>query len=706
MKNTSLRYLKGVGPKKEELFKKVGVSTINDLLHYFPFRYEDRRNVKKIKELKADEFAVIKVKVIARNLRKMPYYFRAKRVRDIFEVAVGDGTGVIDCVWFNQGYLADKINVGDELVMYGKPRFYKARLSLIAPEFEQAADAQDSLNLGRIIGIYSSTAALTQKFIRRIIGLVLTQHKNESVETLPFDIRKERNLPNIVQSIEAMHFPQSFDEAARARERFIFEELFFAQVLVYLRKAKHRLQRGAAFTVKKELIGKIKNNLKFTLTAGQTEALGQIIQDLEKSYPMHRLLQGDVGCGKTVVAAFSFGVCVDSGFQAAFMVPTEVLAYQHKETLQDLFKGFGYRIEILVSSLDTKRLEKTRLDLQEGRIDIIIGTHALIQAEVRFKKLGLVVIDEQHKFGVAQRAILPKKGENPHYLVMSATPIPRSLALSLYGDLDLSVIRDMPQGRLIPKTVLVKENKRSWVYEFLLKRLKEGRQAYVVYPVIEENEDEEMKALETSFKEIKKKFPAYRVGMFHGQMPAQEKLKVIEKFRKNEIAILVSTTVVEVGVSVENATLMIVENPERFGLAQLHQLRGRIQRSSLQPDFILVSKNEVPQEVTERLKVIATVNDGFIIAEEDLKLRGPGDFFGYIQHGLPALKIANPLRDMEILAQARVFAFKLVKADPMLALSAHRSVREHLDFWFKDNPADEMAKMSEMVLNDYEDTKR
>ncbi|MDD5195838.1 MAG: ATP-dependent DNA helicase RecG [Candidatus Omnitrophica bacterium] len=710
MQVESLRYLKGVGPKKEELFKKIGVFTVNDILYYFPFRYEDRRNVKKIRELKADDFSVIKAKVLARNLRKMPYYFRAKRVRNIFEVAVGDGTGVINCVWFNQGYLADKIDTGAELLIYGKPRFYKGALSLIAPEFETAQTASDSLNLGRIIGVYPTTALLSQKFIRRTVAQALNLHKNECIDYLPFDIRKAKNFPNIVKSIEAMHFPQSFEEAAGARERFIFEELFFSQVLVYLRKARHRLQKAAVFSHEQQLVEKLKANLKFDLTAGQETALREIIDDLQKPYPMHRLLQGDVGCGKTIVAAFAFANCVNSGYQAAFMVPTEVLAYQHKETLEDAYKGFGYNIEILVSSLDEKKQQIVRRDLKEGRINIIVGTHALIQEEIVFKKLGLVVIDEQHKFGVAQRAMLPKKGDNPHYLVMSATPIPRSLALSLYGDLDLSVIREMPKGRLTPKTVWVKEKKREWVYNLLSKKLKEGRQAYIVYPVIEERFDEELNALETMYKEIKKKFSSFGVGMFHGRMPANQKLEVIQKFRRKETSILVSTTVVEVGVNVENATLMIVENPERFGLAQLHQLRGRIQRSNWQSDFILMSKNDVPDDVARRLEIIANVNDGFKIAEEDLKLRGPGDFFGYLQHGLPSLKIANPLRDMQILQEARLFAYKVIKTDPALGATEHRSIREYLSFWFKNNPdtpqTGEDIQLREIILRDYEDTKR
>lgn len=679
----SLRYLKGVGPKKEKVFNNLGIYTLCDLLYYFPFRYEDRSNFKRIGELKEEEFVVVKAKVLARNLRKIPYFVKTTRIRSIFEVVLADESARIECVWFNQAYLADTIKVGNELIIYGKPRRNGAKLQFVCPEYEHIEKGEDSLNLGKIVGIYHTTPAFTQRFLRRIIFSALDIFKQEMVDPLPFDIRKERNLPNIVKSLGEIHFPTSFSEAELARERFIFEELFFSQILVYLRKAKHRLQQGPAFRVREEFLKKLRENLNLTLTASQEEAFSQIIRDFNKPYPMHRLLQGEVGCGKTVVSAFALGVCVDSGFQAAFMVPTEVLAYQHKETLERIFNGFDYQIEILVSSLDKKNIERIYKGLKEGGIDIVIGTHALIQREVGFSHLGLVVIDEQHKFGVAQRALLPKKGLNPHYLVMSATPIPRSLALSLYGDLDLSIIRELPPGRIQPKTIMVKEDKRGWVYEFLESKLKEGRQAYIIYPVIEESEDEDLKSLEIMYEEVKQVFSSFGVGMFHGRLKAEKKLTLIKAFQEKKIAILVSTTVVGVGINIENATVMVVENPERFGLAQLHQLRGRIQRSTYEPFFILISKDENPETVTKRLEIISTISDGFKIAEEDLLLRGPGDFFGHLQHGLPDLKIANPLRDLELLKQARLFAYRVIKNDPHLEKPEHRSIQEHLDLWFR-----------------------
>ncbi|MCK9574159.1 MAG: ATP-dependent DNA helicase RecG, partial [Candidatus Omnitrophica bacterium] len=640
-----IRYLKGVGPKKEEIFNKVGVRTLDDMLHYFPFRYEDRRNFKKMKDIKENEFCVIKGKILARNLKKMPYFLRARRVKNILEIAISDDTATVNCTWFNQGYLYDKMTIGDTLIIYGKPKMHDGKLKLIAPEFEMFEEGEDCLNIGRIVGIYSLTQNLGQKFIRRTISLALENLDSETKDSLPFDIRREKKLPNIIQAFKWIHFPGSFEEAEKSRERFIFEELFFSQILVYLRKAKHRSQIANCFDVSPKLIAKLKQNLKFSLTASQEKALDEILEDLKKSYPMHRLLQGDVGCGKTVVCAFAFACAVSSGYQAAFMVPTEILAYQHKETFHNLFKNLGYKTEVLVASLPKGEIERIRKELGEGKIDIIIGTHALISEDLLFKNLRFVAIDEQHKFGVAQRALLPKKGMNPHYLIMSATPIPRSLALSLYGDLDLSVITELPFGRIAPETMWVKEDKRAWVYDFIKEKVSAGRQAYIIYPIIEENEDEDLRSLEVMYEKLKKKFSKFKIGMFHGRLKPQQKLSVINEFREGKIDILVSTTVVEVGVNIENATVMVVENPERFGLAQLHQLRGRIQRSIHPPYFILLSGGVLCEEVSQRLKVLEESNDGFRIAEEDLQLRGPGDFFGRMQHGLPELKIANPLRD-------------------------------------------------------------
>lgn len=683
MLDLSIRYLKGVGPRKENVFNKLGVYTAKDLLYYFPFRYQDRTNIKKIAELKEGETVVVKGSVSAVNLKKIPYFVRGRRVKSIFEVLLTDSSGVVNCVWFNQPYLADIIKPGIELVVYGKVSRNGRSLRFISPEYE-AGKQEDVLNIGRVVSVYRLSSVLKQKFLRKIILAVLSEVKKDLPDSIPFSIRKDRGFPNIIQSLSDIHFPISFEQAECARERFIFEELFFSQILVYLRKAKRSFQKSIPFQIKEEVVRKLKENLSFSLTASQQEALSSIINDLQKPSPMHRLLQGDVGCGKTVIAGFALGFCAYNRWQAAFMVPTEVIAYQHKDTLDKMFEGFGFKVEVLTSSLSDKTVKRIYSELEQGKIDVIVGTHVLIQDKVRFKQLGLVLIDEEHKFGVAQRAMLPRKGcPNPHCIVMSATPIPRSLALSIYGDLDLSIIKELPPGRISPQTRWVKEKKREETYVFLEKKLKEGRQVYIVYPVIEETGDENLKSLQVMYKKLSTRFSCYKIEMFHGQMKNEEKLSVIKDFRDKKIDILVSTTIIEVGVNVENATVMIVENPERFGLAQLHQLRGRVRRSTLQPYFILLSKNNLSGIAKERLQVISSTDDGFKIAEEDLRIRGPGDFFGNLQHGLPALKIANPLRDLEILKSARVYAYKIIKSDPYLAQPQHRCIREHLEFWFK-----------------------
>ncbi|MCM8787298.1 MAG: ATP-dependent DNA helicase RecG [Candidatus Omnitrophica bacterium] len=678
-----LRYIKGIGPKKEELLKKIGIYNIKDLLYYFPFRYEDRRNFKKIKELVDGEFCVIKGKVLARNFRKIPYFVKNTHIRSIFNILFEDESGIIDCVWFNQPYLVDIIKVGDNLIIYGKVTKTGNKLQLVCPEYEKSDNDENFLNLGRIVGIYKLTSSLTQKFLRKLIFNTLENAKKELIDPLPFDIRKEKNFPNVIKSLEQMHFPSSLKEAQIARERFIFEELFFAQVLVYLRKANRRMQKTVSIKVEPRVLEKVKNNLGFSLTSSQSKAIFEIINDLSKPFPMHRLLQGEVGCGKTVVVSFAIAATCFCGFQVAFMVPTEILAYQHKDTLERILKGFGFKIEVLVSSFGTRKIKQIKKDLEDGKIDIIIGTHALIQEEVKFKNLALVIIDEQHKFGVAQRALLPKKGINPHCLIMSATPIPRSLALSLYGDLELSVIRELPFGRIKPKTILYSENDREKVYEFLESKLKENRQVYIIYPVIEETEEQDLKSLEAMHEKIKNRFFKFTVGKLYSSLPQEEKINTIKEFIENKINILVSTTVVEVGMNIENATVMVVENPERFGLAQLHQLRGRIQRSNHQPYFILIGKEDYPMNAKKRLEIITKIDDGFKIAEEDLILRGPGDLFGLSQHGFPDLNIANPIRDLEILKEARLYAYRVIKSDPYLNLPQHKCIAEYLNFWFK-----------------------
>ncbi len=683
LKSNSIRYLKGIGPKKEVMFNRLGVYTLGDLLYCFPLRYEDRRNVAQIKNLKKDVVYLVQGNVLTRNLKQFKFnpWRSVKGKNSLFEAVVEDGTGKVNCAWFNQGYLNSYIRAGSKILIYGKVKEYKGSLQFVSPEFEILGEEEDNrLNVNRIVGVYGLTRGLTQKNLRKTIHLAIEATSKNIQDPLPYHIRKERQLPNLARSVRDIHFPDNFESASVARLRFIFEELFFSQVLVYLRKAKHRSQKTINLLPDGGLVEKMTKSLNFELTDSQHKVIGEIYNDLGKKYPMHRLLQGEVGSGKTVVAAFALGIVAQGGHQAALMVPTEVLAYQHFVSLQNMFNGLGFKIEVLVSGLPGKQKQKIYQGLKEATIDIVVGTHSLIEEIVEFKKLGLVVIDEQHKFGVAQRALLPSKNTKcfPHCLVMSATPIPRSLALSLYGDLDLSVMKELPKGRSLPETITIKENKRKWMYSFLKQKLSEGRQAYIVYPLIEETENWDLKSVNRMEKSIKQEFSGFGVGVFHGKMERNQKEKAVDDFRRNKTQILICTTVIEVGISIENATLMVVESPEHFGLAQLHQLRGRVRRSSHQSYFILISQEGISETAKQRLKVISVLSDGFTIAEEDLKLRGPGDFFGKLQHGMPDLKIANPLEDIKILKEARIFAYNTIKKDPYLNKSVNRCIHDYL----------------------------
>ncbi len=674
MNKIPIRYVKGVGPRKEEIFnKKAGIYTVKDLLYYFPFRYEDRTNFVNITDLKEGEVSAVRGKVLARNLRELPYFIRSKKTKSIFEVILEDKTAKISCKWFNQPYLFQLIKVGQNLNIYGKPSRYKGKLQLIAPKFELSS--KKSLDVGKITAIYKLPAEFSQRFIRKTIFSILKQHYSDLFDPIPFSIRKKENIFNIAKSFEQIHFPDSLEKADLARQRFIFEELFISQIMVYLRKAKHRLEKGPCLNLEEKTVKKIEKSFPFQFTPAQKRSLKQILSDLGETYPMHRLLQGDVGSGKTAVAIFPIILSALSSWQVAFMVPTEVLAYQHKKTIHTLLQKSGpplanlsVKVEVLTSSLSLKEKEAILQKLAQGDSLIVVGTHSLIQRDLKFKKLGLVVIDEQHKFGVAQRALLPKKGRiPPNCLVMSATPIPRSLALSLYGDLDSSVIDQLPPNRTKPETILAKEEERESIYDLVEEKIKEGKQAYIVYPIIDQNDALEVKSLNQMYEKLKGRFSKFSAGIFHGRLKSQHKLAVVDKFNHGKIDILVSTNVVEVGLDIKNATTMVVESPQKFGLSQLHQLRGRIMRSSRKATFILIYDRSISEEAKKRLKAIKEESDGFKIAEADLKLRGPGEFFGQLQHGLPDLKIANPLRDLEILKQARAFAREVIKKDPHLS---------------------------------------
>ncbi|MCF7873784.1 MAG: ATP-dependent DNA helicase RecG [Candidatus Omnitrophica bacterium] len=700
MENIPIRYIKGVGPRKEKVFgDKAGVYNLKDLLYYFPFRYEDRTNFIKIKDLRENEPAVVSGEVLARNLKKFPYFIRSRKTKSIFEVILDDKTAKISCKWFNQPYLAESIKVGQKLIVYGKPSRYKGKLQIISPKFEQN-DGNQNLEVGKITPIYRLPNEFSQRYIRKTIFFILKNYRLQISDPIPFNIRDKQNIPNIAKSFRQIHFPDSLKEADLARQRFIFEELFISQVMVYLRKAKHRLQKGPALKIDSKLVEKIKKSFSFELTLAQKEVLGKILSDLGKPYPMHRLLQGDVGSGKTAVALFPIILSALSFWQVAFMVPTEVLAHQHKKTIDNLLEqanpalaGLKGKVKVLTSSLSAQEKNGILEKLAKGDLLIVVGTHSLIQKNLKFKKLGLVVIDEQHKFGVAQRTLLPKKSQiSPNCLVMSATPIPRSLALSIYGDLDSSTIYQLPPNRTKPDTIVVLEKKREWVYKLVEEKVKNKRQVYIVYPIIDQNDDLEVKSLKQMCEKIKKRFSNFSIGVFHGRLKNQDKLAVVDKFNKGEVDILVSTNVIEVGLDIKNATTMVVESPQKFGLSQLHQLRGRIRRSSQKATFILIYSETISSEAKKRLEIIEEESDGFKIAEADLRLRGPGDFFGQLQHGLPNLKIAEPLRDLEILKQARGFAREIIKKDPYLAQPQSKPLRSYFRSYFHSNISRKGAK--------------
>ncbi len=689
---TSVRYLKGIGPKRAENFAKSGIYTIEDLLYFFPRRYEDRTNISLIKDLKEGELATIKAKVLVKGSRQS---FRNRRF-NIFEMAVSDDTGKISCVWFNQPYLKDYFQVDQDIILHGKVEHYGQRLQISNPEFEVVSGGgEEILNAGRIVPVYSLPPGLSQRTFRKFIKQVLDEFLPKLNDFLPFNIRAKNNLFNLAKSLLEIHFPTKLDLQKEAFRRLSFEEFFLFESLLSLRKAAKSSKQGIAHNTQGNLPKEFIVNLPFKLTASQKKVIIEIAGDMARPQVMQRLLQGDVGSGKTVVAAIAGLMAIQGGYQVAFMAPTEILAKQHYEKIKS--QSFDRlrigpersrmgqitnleQIEIclLTSSIDKKEKEKIQQRIQEGRVDLVIGTHALLQGAVQFKKLGLVVIDEQHKFGVGQRALLGQKGISPDVLIMTATPIPRTLAITLYGDLDISIINELPPGRLPVKTFSFTLDERKKAYVLAKKQLDAGHQVFVVYPVIEESYALDMEGAKKMFDKLKAgEFKNYRVGLIHGKLKQPEQDRVMLKFKNKELDLLVSTTVLEVGIDIPEATCMIVEHAQRFGLSQLHQLRGRVGRGSAESFCYLISDSQT-EEAKARVVAMVNYNDGFRIAEEDLKIRGPGEFFGSRQHGLTELRIANPLTQMQLLKKARDEAIKLIQLDPRLELRQNLALKQKL----------------------------
>ena len=680
---TPVRYFRGVGPKRSELLSGIGIKTALDLLYYLPARYEDRSVFTSIRDLKTGEYQTVRGKVVTTGSRV------SKTGGRVFNLAIADDTGFIQATWFNQPYLADYLKPGAEIVLYGKVERYD-RIQIVQPEYEIVKEGNaDSLNMGRIVPVYRLTKDITQKYLRTITHEAVTECSKAILETLPANIIAREKLVDIKFAVSNIHFPSSFENLEKAYKRIVFDEFFILQLALALKRSRVLVPGGGlGHRLSGELTAGLKKSLPFDLTDGQKKAIADIERDMSSGNAMNRLLEGDVGSGKTVVAAYALVLTAENSFQGAVMAPTEVLARQHFIVLSELLLPLGVSVALLVGGMDPKSRAETYSKIESGDIDVVVGTHAIIEKKVRFRKLGLAVIDEQHKFGVTQRALLKEKGNNPHILVMTATPIPRTLALTVYGDLDMSVIREMPKGRKPILTYWIEEEKRIEAYNFVKEELVKGRQAYVVCPLIESptrNPDSEAKNTEEVYKKLKEEvFPQFKVGLLHGRMDSKEKDKVMGRFKKGAIDLLVSTVVIEVGLDVPNATVMFIENAERFGLAQLHQLRGRIGRGSHESYCILLADPKT-EEATKRLKSIEGTLDGFQIAETDLEIRGPGEFFGTRQHGLPEIRFGNILKDFAIMEAARREAFDLVARDPKLSEGRHDALRKNLFSRFKDN---------------------
>jgi len=682
--NVSIQYLKGVGPKKAKVFNAIGIKTIDDLLYYFPRRYEDRSSFLPISKLEEGQVYTIRAKVLAVSQRQS---FR-RRGFSIVEIAVGDDSGKIFCVWFNQPYLKDYFQVGELLILYGKVERYAGRLQINSPEFENVCDdSEEALHIGRIVPIYALASKITQRNFRKMVKCVLDEYLPQIQDFLPYDTRSRNNLLNLAKSLLNIHFPQSLDLQKQAYARLSFEEFLLFQLPLVLRKLNKKKKQGIAHKVEGELVQDYISRLPFRFTAAQEKVIQEIKSDMAGPQPMQRLLQGDVGSGKTVVATLAAIFAIQGDYQVAFMVPTEILARQHYERIssqvgfacqQAEAVGRQIKITLLVSSLERKEKERVYQEVRSGEIDLVIGTHALLEEKVRFKHLGLVIIDEQHKFGVGQRALLPQKGITPDVLIMTATPIPRTLAIILYGDLDISVIYELPPGRKIVKTQLFKKKEETQAYELTRQQLRRGNQAYIVYPVIEESYALDIAGAQKMYAEFRQgEFKDFRLGLIHGRLKQEEQEKVMLGFQNKELDILVATTVLEVGIDIPSATCMIVQHAERFGLSQLHQLRGRIGRGAEESFCYLISDPQT-EEAHARLEAMVNISDGFRIAEEDLKIRGPGEFFGRRQHGLSDLKIGNPLTQMQLLKRSREEAVRILAADARMEARQHVALKERL----------------------------
>jgi len=669
---TDVRMIKGVGPQRAELLAKRSIHTLEDLLGYLPFRYEDRVHFSQIKDVRPNSIFTLRVRVASGQA------VRSMRGRDaIYHLLVQDDTGSLPCKFFHGGYLEGRLKPGQLLVLHGKAevdRLRPARVEMVNPQFELlSGEGQDSTEVGRIVPIYEAIGSFGTRAIRRATYAALQQINANLPDLLPVSIRTRMKFPSRRDAIIYTHFPPAGESIGAlnqfrspAQQRLIFEEFFFYQLSLALSRKVARKEDAIAFQLREDRVREaLKRMLPFKPTAAQKRVLGEIAADLEKRLPMNRLLQGDVGSGKTIVALQAAVIAMENGCQAALMAPTEILAVQHFLSARRVLEKAGYKVELLISGLKPSEKSAARERIASGEAQLVVGTHALIEDNVLFARLGFVAIDEQHRFGVLQRKKLMDKaashGHSPHVLVLTATPIPRTLSLTLYGDLDVSVLDELPPGRTPIETRTTNEPHLAGVWELLRREVAAGRQGYIVYPVIEESKLELKAAIEEFERLSKQTFPKFTLGLLHGRLSSEEKDAVMQSFRKNETQILVATTVIEVGVDVPNATVMVIEHAERFGLSQLHQLRGRIGRGAQKSLCILVAPAWMTDDARARLETMVRTNNGFEIAEIDLQLRGPGEFFGTRQSGEMGFHVANPLRDREFLETARKEAFALAE---------------------------------------------
>jgi ATP-dependent DNA helicase RecG len=684
---TPLTYVKGIGPARAALLEAKSLCTVEDLLGYVPFRYEDRSNMKTIAQLAPGEMATVIADVRSAKLSG----FRRRNL-GMFEARFSDASrAILAGKWFHGGYLAKVLGEGMRVALFGKVEFdsYSGELTMLHPEFEILSGDEDgdaALHVGRVVPIYEAVSKLTTRLLRTFTHRIL-EALGPIDDPLPAHLRASLKLPDRTTAIRDTHFPPPDSDLrllnafrSPAQFRLIFEEFFWLECGVALKRSKARAITGIAFEIDDRVRERVKRMLPFKPTGAQKRVIAEIAADMRQPHPMNRLLQGDVGSGKTIVAAEAAVIAIENGYQVAVLAPTEILAAQHGFYFRQILSPLGYVTLLLTGSFTSREKEKLKQLVSAGLAQVVVGTHALLEKDVEFHRLGLAIIDEQHRFGVLQRLQLVQKGVQPDVLVMTATPIPRTLAMTLYGDLDVSVIDELPPGRKPIITRHATADRVEQVYSFLKKQVEEGRQAYVVYPVIEESETQAMKAAQKMYEHLSREvFPDLAVGLMHGRLGGDAKEAVMQRFKEGRLQILVSTTVIEVGMDVPNASVMAVEQAERFGLAQLHQLRGRVGRSTAQSYCILVTE-KMNDAARERIRTLVDSTDGFHISEIDLKLRGPGEFFGTKQSGLPALRVANILRDAEILEIARREAVDFV-ARPPAEEDLRRAVTYIRDHW-------------------------